>query len=56
MPKLFGPCFIAAMVNSDSIRVAQKNDISLLPYDRIETIDLLPSLDDDFSEGFLGDP
>jgi hypothetical protein len=38
------------MVNSDSIPVAQENDISLLPHDRVETIDFIPGVQDDISQ------
>jgi hypothetical protein len=48
--EFIGPCWIAAMVNSDSIPVAQENDISLLPHDRVETIDFFPGVQDDISQ------
>jgi hypothetical protein len=50
--ELFSPCFIAAMVNCNSLFVAQKNDIPLLPDDRIETIDLFPGVQNEISERF----
>ncbi len=52
--KLIGPCFIAAMVNRDSIVDAQKNHIPLLPDDRIEAIDFFPSVYDNVGERFPG--
>jgi hypothetical protein len=40
------------MVDSNSIVVAQKNDIPLLPDDGIQPIDLLPSILDYVSQRF----
>jgi hypothetical protein len=40
------------MVNCNSLFVAQKNDIPLLPDDGIETIDLFPGVHDEISERF----
>jgi hypothetical protein len=44
------PCFIATMVNSNSLAVTQKNHIPLLPDDRIEAIDFFTGVHDDISE------
>jgi len=50
MFELIRPYFIAAMVNSNSIAVTQKNHIPLLPDDRIEAIDFFTGVHDDISE------
>jgi hypothetical protein len=43
--------FITAMVNSYAISVAKQNDISLLADDRVKTIDLFLSLDNNALQG-----
>jgi hypothetical protein len=48
--EFIGSCWITAMVNSNAIPVAQENDISLLPHDRVETIDFFPGVQDDISQ------
>src|SRR5260370_35985328 len=47
--ELFRPCFIAAIVHCNSLFVAHKNDIPLLPDDGIDTIDLFPDVHDEIS-------
>src|SRR5215467_14032756 len=41
--ELFGPGFVAAVVNRDAFCVAQQNDIPFLPNDCKQTIDLFLS-------------
>ena len=52
--EIVGPGFVAAMVNGDSLVVAQEDDVALLADDGVETIDLFPCLDNDFGDGFFG--
>src|SRR5262245_66569033 len=54
--ELFGLPFITAMVNRYAIRVAQQNDISLMPNDRIKSIDFFLSVKNDVADGFARSP
>jgi hypothetical protein len=54
--ELFGLRFITAVVNSYSIGIAQQNDISLLPDDRIETINFFLGIRNCFAERFARNP
>jgi hypothetical protein len=54
--ELFGLRFIAAVVNSYSIGIAQQNDISLLADDRIKAIDFFLGTHNCFAERFARSP
>jgi hypothetical protein len=46
MFEVVGPALIAPVMNRHTILVAQKDDVSLLPHNRIEAVNLFPCLHD----------
>jgi hypothetical protein len=53
--ELFGLGFIPAVMNRDSVAVAQQNDVSLLANDRVEPVHLVLGLGEHVGHGFPGD-